>query len=403
MAPTTEALVKKLALGTSLVVLVGAIGLLLVACGSQSSARPAHHRAAAGPAGWHAVPAAPVALSAGPVSVWTGREMIVSGVSTPGPDGTFLKSSDLAEAYDPTTHTWRRLPSPPETPTYCRRGAVWTGKEMLVWGCGSVAFDPQSNQWRRLPEAPTGEGIVVWTGREMIGWGGGCCGDAWSGGSAYDPAANTWRTLSRTPLAPSQGGLGAWTGRELVLFVSGFNPAGDKPYPARFARAAAYDPATDTWRRITPLPEHGLRFGGTAVWDGHELLVVGAGEDSRGALAYNPAANQWRRLSPLPSGRVDPKAVWTGTRLLVWGSSTDVSSSSSRTGLAYDPTTDRWSSLPPAPLQGNGQTVAWTGLQLLVWGGVIGTPVGTAHPEEYPKYLTDGAAYTPSATERSGR
>ena len=44
------------------------------------------------------------------------------------------------------------------------------------------------------------------------------------------------------------------TGRERVLFVSGINPADEKPWPARLARAAAYNPVTDTWRRIAPLP-----------------------------------------------------------------------------------------------------------------------------------------------------
>ena len=105
----------------------------------------------------------------------------------------------------------------------------------------------------------------------MIGWGGGCCGDAWSGGSAYDPAAKSWRTLARSPLAPSQGPIGAWTGHELVLLVSGIDPGSGKPWPARFARAAAYDPATDAWRRIAQPPTADARFGGTAVWDGREV------------------------------------------------------------------------------------------------------------------------------------
>src|SRR5439155_23735644 len=125
----------------------------------------------------------------------------------------------------------------------------------------------------RLPRGPFGGGgIVVWTGSELIGWGGGCCGDAFSDGAAYNPSTNSWRKLARSPLAPSQGPLGAWTGHELVLFVGGISPDG-KPYPARLARAAAYNPATDTWRRIQPLPAP--RGGATAVWDGREVLVVG--------------------------------------------------------------------------------------------------------------------------------
>lgn len=85
----------------------------------------------------------------------------------------------------------------------------------------------------------------------MIGWGGGCRGDAFPDGAAYNPAANSWHTLARSPLAGSQSPQGAWTGRELIIFVGGTDPDGNA-WPARLARAAAYSPATDTWRRIAP-------------------------------------------------------------------------------------------------------------------------------------------------------
>src|SRR5204862_389751 len=82
--------------------------------------------------------------------------------------------------------------------------------------------------------------------------------------------------------APSQRPVGAWTGRELLLLVSSFGPDG-KPWPASLARAAAYDPATNAWHRIAPLPETGLGALGTAAWDGRELLVVAAGKAARPA------------------------------------------------------------------------------------------------------------------------
>src|SRR5205085_4655094 len=145
--------------------------------------------------------------------------------------------------YDARARAWRRLAAPPGPASYLgRHTAVWTGNEMLVWGFGFAAFDPAKGLWRRLPAAPTdgGAGLVVWTGRELIGWGGGCCGDAFGDGLAYSPATNRWRKLPRAPLAPSQHPLGAWTGRELIVLVGGTDPDGT-PWPARLARAAAYD------------------------------------------------------------------------------------------------------------------------------------------------------------------
>ena len=356
MSAETENLVKKLVVFAMIVGLGSAVAFLVVACGGG----PEGSRGAATPT-WQALPAAPIRVDANLESVWTGKELIISGVRS-GPDGTFIDSTNVAAAYNPVSRTWRRLTPAPPMQNYCHRDVAWIGSEMLLWGCELAALNPKGDSWKSLPKAPTGEGIIAWTGHELLGWGGGCCGDAWDGGSAYDPAANTWRTLARTPLAPSQGPVGAWTGRELVLFVDGIDPASGKPWPGRYARAAAYDPATDTWRRIAPPPS----THGTAAWDGREVLVAGAGAHARSALAYDPATNRWRRLSPLPAGVPNAHAFWTGHRLLVWGGA------ESARAVAYDPRADRWSTLPRAPVLGPEQTVVWTGRQLIVWSSVAG-------------------------------
>jgi N-acetylneuraminic acid mutarotase len=358
-------IIKRAVLGATLLGLAGALAFLLVACGQTSAAPTARTPAAAAPRPeWHALPAAPIAVDAALTSVWTGRELIVSGVRA-GQDGTFTKATEVAAAYDPAAESWRRLATPPRMDGPCGRSAAWTGTEMLVWGCfgKAAAFNPKTNRWRTLPQAPTGQGITAWTGRELIGWGGGCCGDAWSDGSAYDPATDTWRRLTRSPLAPSQQPIGAWTGHELVLFVAGINAVEDKPYPTSLARAAAYDPATDTWRRIASPP---LPIEGTAVWNGSEILVTGRG---RTALAYDPATNRWHRLTSLPAARIVETTVWTGSRLLLWGPA-DAATSNPVHGFAYDPSDDRWSTLPAMPFEDPYTTaVAWTGHALLAWPG----------------------------------
>lgn len=310
---------------------------------------------------WQELPAAPIAMKYGPTSVWTGEEMIVSDV-------------EAAEAYDPTVQEWRRLPAPPEMDNYCRRSTVWTGSEMLVWGCSQAAYSPERNEWRRLPRAPTRQGIVAWTGKELIGWGGGCCGDVSDDGSAYKPKTNTWRKLAPAPVGGQQSPTGAWTGRELVI-LSGRDPDG-KP-----VGGAAYNPATDTWRRIPPPPEP--RPGAIAVWDGNEIFVVGGYAGGDAALAFNPSNNHWRQLPRMKLADDGLVALWTGRWLLV---------SSGKTA-AYDPVTDRWASLPDSPLPAReGAVAVWTGQAMIAWGGVIGTPQGTSTE---PRYLVDGAALYP--------
>jgi hypothetical protein len=334
---------------------------------------------------WRKLPAAPSAVLPG-TSVWTGKQLIVVG-NVPN------KPEIVAAAYHPAATAWRSLVPPSGSLTEPGYKSVWTGKEMLVWGAfHSVAYRPATKHWRSL-RSSIPLGIVVWTGREAIGWGGGCCGDANVNGTAYNPTQSTFRRLARSPLAPSQRPIGAWTGRELIVFVSSFGPDG-KRWPSRLARAAAYDPTSDTWRRIAPLPSTSFRFGGSAVWDGHQILVVAAGGTSRSAFAYNPRSNRWRRLSSLPVGRVGASAVWTGKQLYLWGGQTADASRALRDGLAYEPGTDRWSGLPQAPFRArNDSMVAWTGRSLIVWGGVIGTPPGTNVGPTFPR---DGASFTPA-------
>lgn len=332
---------------------------------------------------WQRLPAAPLRSPSEAVGVWTGTELLVFARVQPSPPW----SVDAAARYDPATRRWRKL-SPLKGPTGNYEGrytAFWTGHELLVLGPGDFqAFDPQTNHWRRLKAGGGPNALVAWTGSRLLAWGGGCCGDASAGGSSYDPAANRWRPIAASPLAPSQSPQGAWDGHELIILVSGLDPDGH-PYPARLARAAAFDPATNRWRRIAPPPS--TRAGASAVWDGREVLFV-AGTPSggttltRSGLAYDPSTNRWRTLPPMPAGRAGAAVVRAGGRVLVWGGTTSPARTQyPSTGVEYVPAAGRWFSIGAAPVRGRLDPVAvWTGRMLLVFGG---------------RNAADGAAWTP--------
>lgn len=351
---------------------------------------------------WHRLPPAPIAPDfVHGVSVWTGERLLVFGrdqITARDERGRPYSagSRDVAAAYDPVARVWQRLTPLSRKGEVGRDTAVWTGKELLVWGSlESEAFNPATGRWRRLSRSLP-NGLVVWTGREAIGWGGGCCGDASAEGVAYTPSANRWRRIPRSPLAASQSPLGAWTGRELVVLVSGMHDG----KVVRGARAAAYDPARNAWRRVRPLPEP--REGASAVWDGRELLVVGGTAAPRGArvptpartaFAFDPGTNRWRRLRSMPSGRVGAVAAWAGRRLVLWGGRTRLGASPryARLALAYEPRRDRWLTLPQAPLPGRiAAGATWTGRRLLVWGVV------DRGPEHWGDYGTAGAEFSPA-------
>jgi hypothetical protein len=120
---------------------------------------------------WRVLPKAPIAPNDGGLaSVWTGKQMLVFGRAATIKQGAHYNRVNVAAAYDPARNTWRRLSPPKPTPSFMDNDAVWTGKEMLVWGQGTrLGYTPRTNRWRRLPSSPLlsihdGHGIVVWTG-----------------------------------------------------------------------------------------------------------------------------------------------------------------------------------------------------------------------------------------------
>jgi Kelch motif len=131
-----------------------------------------------------------------------------------------------------------------------------------------------------------------------------CCldgqGDARLGlqpGRAFNPSTDTWRRL---PPAPTRHGVLMWTGRELIGWGGGC--CGDVSDDG-----SAYNPKTNTWRKLAPAPVPGQQSP-AAVWTGNELVVLN-GYDSEGkpvgGAAYDPAADTWRRISSLPPAHAD--------------------------------------------------------------------------------------------------
>lgn len=304
--------------------------------------------------GWQAIPPNPRGPVTGAQVVWTGTEVIaVGGVL---PDGTPVG----VDAYDAFAGTWRTVSAEPPvmwpiavwtgntllaigwsdialntvarqmdadgqwgTPIEAPVGFkiiestphVWTGTEELLWPDGGpIAFDPTMQQWRQLAPAPIErrfDSASVWTGSEWLVWGGTSAeGDrALGDGAAYDPATDTWRVLSASPLSPRLVG-GVWTGSELLITagrnsnINGMMAYGD---------GAAYDPATDTWRSLADGPAHP---GFEMAWDGQSLYLFAKG----GVTRYDVATDTWvEEFAAVPFCHDATSPVWTGSRLILLG------------------------------------------------------------------------------------
>ncbi|MEY2463957.1 MAG: hypothetical protein QOH64_2095 [Acidimicrobiaceae bacterium] len=230
-----------------------------------------------------------------------------------------------------------------------------------------------SAQWTQLPPSPLGPrdgSAVVWTGAELIVWGGqpseNPYGPPVGDGAAYTPTTRSWRVLPDTPLTPRIGTTSVWTGTEMVVW--GGAEANDST--ATVNDGAAFNPITNTWRRLAPSPLTPRAYA-QGTWTGHELVILSNTADG---ARYDPSIDQWQPLPPLPNADAHPSgqlvAVWAGDRLVVaneWGAFNQISSTTSSGSwgidfLILDPTTNTWNTVPPSDTAPFGITqLVWTG------------------------------------------
>lgn len=273
----------------------------------------------------------------------------------------------------------------------------WAARPIPLRTLGGGALSSAgAGSWTALPKAPIAvrdQFLEAWTGSSMLVFGGyrmSDGGEAMADGASFNPSSGSWSILPKGPLPAIDGPVGAWTGTEFLVFGA---PSSDGPEPAT-SPGAAYNPATQTWRSLAPFPLGALADSASyAVWTGSRLLVWGFfGNDSanseRGttdtrAALYDPATNRWSETSPAPvEAPIFGDAFWTGSELLVWGQAGTSGSSTGHSQLvSYSPSSDSWKLLgqPPASISGNG-AAAWTGTELVVGGGSANSSAAAFNP-----------------------
>jgi N-acetylneuraminic acid mutarotase len=160
----------------------------------------------------------------GACTVWTGAQLLVWGGYEATVDSRDRQRAGTGSRYDPSRDQWSSINTDGAPSIRGQASAVWTGTEMIVWGGGSLnggtgifntggRYSPANNQWRPmsailgvLPLSPRMGHCAVWTGREMIVWGGGTNAlrylpevDAWSAISLKDAPSPTIASYSPGP------------------------------------------------------------------------------------------------------------------------------------------------------------------------------------------------------------
>jgi N-acetylneuraminic acid mutarotase len=319
----------------------------------------------------------------GHVAVWTGSRMIVWG----GFSG--LSLINTGGIYDPSSDSWAPT-STMGTPTpQSKDTAVWSGVEMIVWGGVSGSggrYNPSTDTWTPVSnlDAPS-SGPAVWTGSLMLV----LSPDATTAGRRYAPQSDTWTPMSNLGAPPELSRTGqsvVWTGSEMILW-GGHPSAGG----ADLNTGGRYNPSTDSWTLTATLNAPRARSGHAAVWTGSRMIVWGGYNneiflDLSSGGRYDPMADSWTPTSETsaPSARVGHKTVWTGNSMIVWGGVDG--DGYLGTGGRYDPMVDDWTPTTTlgAPFPRSGHSAVWIGDSMVLWGGRNSTSV-----------FSDGARYDP--------
>ena len=299
--------------------------------------------------------------------------------------------------------------------------AVWTGSEMIVWGGKTLPsyyptntggrYDPVTDSWANTSNGNVDDRSLhtaVWTGMEMIVWGGVESSGVLDSGGRYNPASDSWSIMTTTG-APSarDAHTAVWTGTEMIIWGGSANNSGTETNSG-----GRYDPETDTWSATgtgTGVPD--VRHEHTAVWTGSKMIVWGGRHDDNDVHTtlyyasggmYDPETDTWMatNTSGAPDGRYRHTMIWSGTEMIVWGGTyyLDHTTYVTNTGGRYNPSTNSWTStsLTNVPAVRESHTAVWSGTEMIVWGG-----------REYSPYYTSGGWYNPTtnswiATEETG-
>jgi hypothetical protein len=250
---------------------------------------------------WRHLPEPPAGAGGPSVVVWTGKQMIGWG------GGCCDAQRADGAAYTQSTNSWKLLPPSPLAGRHAT--GVWTGTELIIAGGAgydrgwrlmhfrdAAAYNPTTRTWRKLPSMPVARGggyynleyAAVWTGTEMLAVGGTSApsrrAEPLARGVAYNPSTNTWRWLAPMQF-PRSGFVFAWTGSQLIVW-GGTSDGGTIP-----PHGEAYDPATNTWAALPKAPLR-ARTDAIGVWTGSRLVIWG-GHDAR-AFAER---STWKALS----------------------------------------------------------------------------------------------------------
>ena len=215
------------------------------------------------------------------VTAYRNKLYVFGGGTQVEPGGPNWVPTNKAWEYDPVADSWKALAPMPTARGAANAAAV--GDKIYVIG-----------------------GASVHPGQKLVGLSATVPHRALGTNEEYDPATNTWRARSPMPTARNHAAIGVVNGK---IYVLGGRIGAVFVVASNTDVVEEYDPATDSWglaKAPMPLPRSGTAYGtyqGKIYVAGGEFLDNEYVGTYRDLDAYDPATNQWTALPPMPISR----------------------------------------------------------------------------------------------------
>lgn len=261
-----------------------------------------------------------------------GKVYVFGGYSVTDPS---WQANSQLNVYDPSKNTWTALASVPQrlseaavatdgVDLYVAGGYITNANGQQTFGTTNVwKYDPASNTWSpfvSLPE-PRAVGAMVYLDGTLQYFGGSNlsrvdCTDHWILNlNSTDPQ---W--TASTPLPVAVNRLGGVVLNGDIYAVGGQSGYDNNGVPT--SAVYMWNPQEpNSWTEVASMPEPHSHIGAaTIVVDG--MIIVAGGDEAVGdfldnVVAYDPTTNSWTELTPLPSPRFAPIVAAFGDQVLV--------------------------------------------------------------------------------------
>jgi N-acetylneuraminic acid mutarotase len=214
---------------------------------------------------------------------------------------------------------------------------------------------------------------------------------------AFDPRTDQWRPIAPLPIAIHHPAAAVAEGR---LFVVGGYTGGRVRWTP-LGTVFEYDPARNSWRGRAqmPTPRGGLALAAV----GGRLYALGGGAEraTNANEVYDVAADRWTAANPMPTARDHLAAVGFEGRVWALGGRESFLGTQYANVEIYDPATDSWRTGTPLPSGRGGLAATTLGDKIFVFGGETPFRIWNA-TEMYDRSINAWVAKAPMPTPRHG-